>query len=186
MDSSTFNTRLHDGDAFVARYTKRFRHLQFYAILWLIIAGGAYALLFDDRVREFLDTGPLLEQEGAGILLAVLGLFVGAMTLDLVTVIRALVSGKPALIIDREGVRGFTGGFWREIAWSEVGYIRQAANHFWFVRKPKLKITELNHAYTRPGSRRRWEYGIGVPLGRVDRTEAAIRGALREHRPDLA
>ena len=118
-------------------------------------------------------------------LVAVLAVVVAAMSFDFLWVVRALLSRRPALVIDRDGVRGFTGGSWREIAWSDVGYIRSAAGHFWIVRKPMSKIAELNHAYTRPGSRRRWEYGIGVPLARIDRSEIAILAALREHLPDL-
>ncbi len=183
--SSAADQGLYDSDTFVARYTERFGHLRFYAILWLVVASGAYALLFDDRVREFLGLDRAADQDGYGGLIAVLAVALAAITLDLVSVIRALLSDKPALIIDRNGVRGFTGGFWREISWSEVGYTRKAANHFWIVRKPKSKLIKLNHAYTRPGSRRRWEYSIGVPLARIDRNETAIRAALLEYRPEI-
>lgn len=176
---------MNDGDAFVARYTKRLAHLRFYAILWLIVVSIAYALLFDADVRAWLGLDRATDEDGVGGLVAVLAVVVAAMSFDFLWVVRALLSRRPALVIDRDGVRGFTGGSWREIAWSDVGYIRSAAGHFWIVRKPMSKIAELNHAYTRPGSRRRWEYGIGVPLARIDRSEIAIRAALREHLPDL-
>jgi len=166
----------------VARYTDRAAHITFYGVLWLVITGGAY-LLFQYGAAQ--SDGPLPTEEilvGVGVL----GAFVLAITIDLILVISAMATGKPALIIDKEGVQGFTGGFWRTFTWREVNYVYFDGANCCIVHEPRTALERFAHRTTWKRGLHRWKYehAIVTPMKRIDRSRQAIEETISKYKPE--
>ena len=177
----------HDNDGreqlfLVGQYTDKIAHLSFYLLLWLVIAAiGFFFVAIVPSMGELEWTKSEYQ-----LVIGIAAVFLLAITMDTLMVVRALLSRKPALVIDTNGVHGFTGGFWRSILWEDLGYVYFKGGNSCIVQKPRNAIDQFAHRFTWKGGWQRWKYEFAVttPLKRIDVSEKDIRKAIAARRPD--
>jgi len=191
MSAALHNSFAHNGiseTGFTARYTKKLWHLCVYFCIWSLFAGVIYLFLFSEvlfkipMMTEFMTM--IAENKIPFLIFA--GLCIALITIDVLLVALVIISGRPALKIDPEGIHGFTGGVWRSIPWNRLESVTCGAIRMTFSRAPKNGF----HAYIRRVSAARGGSGLGhyeiiVPVNRVDRSEREIYDEIERYRPDL-
>lgn len=150
-----------------------------------LFAAGAWATLELETVRDFFYR---LEPDGdirifTGIFLLLLAL----VLVDLILLVISINRERPALIIDTRGVRGLTGGLWRDYDWDKIAYIYVKYGRFNIIRKSRFPLIRFFQKISKtPGNNSRYDTGIHLPLAAIDRSEEELWSAIEHVRPEFA
>ncbi|NNL87861.1 MAG: hypothetical protein HKP25_02225 [Marinicaulis sp.] len=179
LDAMQNNYDAHD--AFIAAYTSRTGVFISTYLPMLILLGAIPGILLRPDLLEFLNP------ENAQQYFILILIFGGFLTVAAVESIVGLVrtgAGNPALIIDRNGVRGRHAYRDRIFAWEDIGEIFIKAGKFYVARKPKNFLERITQIYTRPGGRYRFETFMLIPIENIDKSITDINYAIQRYAPD--
>ena len=167
-------------DAFVVRYSKKFRYLfGSYVPLFVGLAGLTIGLL-----HPFFD--PYLGDGRSGPRYAipiVCGILLLLTFLEFLMSCARILIARTALRVTREGVSGRQMHVDRHFKWEDILDIYKGFNTLHIIRKPRSWINKLLFRLTRQGSRHRYESVISIPLKSVDASEEEIHAAIERYAP---
>ena len=172
----------------VATFTDTIGHLNRYLLISLGLTIIASTFLFNEQFQDFVGLPENLrggDIRSNGLALA-FSVFIIASIADLALVLRAILSRKPALIINEEGAQGFCGGVWRKIAWDEIEYLDESGGHLSIVAKPRGFPARFffDHSHRGLWNRWKWERAIRTPIKRTDKSATDIRRAIARGAPN--
>lgn len=169
-----------DGAPFIVHYRARggylLSRLLWYMLIPAMILG--FLTLAQDAIATAADISLM-----RGVIAAIAVILL-ALLIDYALLMRAVLSGAPALVIDRDGIRGHRAGWTHRFGWAEVdGTLRQMGilNIF---RAPQHALHRAHSRFVMPGGRHDLRRRIAVPLRWVDRSESEILAALSRYRRD--
>ncbi|MCB1383790.1 MAG: hypothetical protein KDJ73_12865 [Notoacmeibacter sp.] len=170
----------------IVRYNDRIAILGYY-VLALSVLSAAIAFVYADpwTIAQLRKLSFIRDERR--IMLNGLSAFWVAILIDFLLQMRAFLKGRPALMVDREGVHGLHGGLWRSIAWADIHEVEVTASSIRFVRRPRNPLSQLIfRLYANSHRAKLGEYAIHVLTRRTDIGIPGIVRTIGQYRPDLA
>jgi|GEM_PF-4619804 len=148
-------------------------------VLMLIFGTATWTMAYFDPARDVLTGGQAVPRSMI-LFFAAITLIIG---IEILFGLYKIRSGRPALVIDEQGIRGWQLWLRRTIRWDEFKAVYRHGPHLLIERKARSGFGEFSQRHTYPGSRRRWTYQIVVPLSGVEYSESEIRAAIDAFKP---
>ena len=167
-------------DRYRVDYKNRSGRVLSYLMTFTMAVMGGYAVLHYGLLEQMMSGAEAKKFIYVGGFVLALFLF------DIMWLMYAMMSGKPAIAMDEKGVRGFHGGLWRNMVWDDVGYIYYRIGQLIVVRRPRSKLMKALHHYSLPGGRSRPEHCIVVPLKHVDVNEEEMLAQIARFSPEAS